>query len=799
MKKLYKNIFVIFLASASVSLSAQPVTFTYTGGVQTYTVPVCVTSITVDVMGAKGGDGVNASVGGNGGRVQGTIAVTPGQVLDIYVGGVGFNCATCGTGGFNGGGGTIAGAGQEAGTGGGASDIRITPYALANRIFVAGGGGGGGFTGPTANGGAGGTLTGGTGATWNGYPGGTGGTQVSGGIGGIGSTWSQPNAIDGSLGLGGSGQGWSGGGGGGGGGYFGGGGGFIGGGGGGSNYADVGATAVTHTQGYQTGNGQVVITPINGVSNPGAITGSATICANGSGNYSIASLVGATSYTWTVPVGSTINSGQGTTAINITAGSTAGNISVTATFPCGTSSPTTLSLSINASPAVTANSTAATVCAGTSVTLTGGGATSYTWSGGVTNAVSFVPLSTLTYTVTGTGANGCTNTATTTVTVNPLPAVVANSTAAAVCAGGSVTLTGSGATTYAWSGGVTNAVSFVPVSTITYTLTGTGANGCINTATTTVTVNPLPTVVANATTTSVCAGSSVTLTGSGAATYAWSGGVINAVSFVPLSTLTYTVTGTSAAGCVNTATITITLHSLPTVVANSTAAGVCTGASVILTGSGAIYYSWSSGVSDGISFVPVSTATYTVTGTDANNCTNTATTTVAVNPFPVVTATASITTACFNDGAISLTGTPISGTWSGPGVTSSSFTPSLAGVGAQTATYNYTDANGCSSVATVVITVNFCTGLVDQTLSNGINIFPNPNNGTFTIAVDANVGDLTMEVTDMQGRVVYSSIENNVHSGFEKQISLDTQSSGLYFLRIIANGEQKIQKISVQK
>ena len=160
---------------------------------------------------------------------------------------------------------------------------------------------------------------------------------------------------------------------------------------------------------------------------------------------------------------------------------------------------------------------------------------------------------------------------------------------------------------------------------------------------------------------------------------------------------------------------------------------------------------------------------------------------------------ATTTTACLADGSISLTGTPAGGTWSGPGVTASSFSPATAGVGAQTASYSFTDANGCSAIAAVVITVNACTGVVDQTLSNGISIFPNPNNGTFTIAVDANVGDLTMEVTDMQGRVVYTSVDNNVHSGFVKQISLDTQASGLYLLHIIANGEQKTQKISVQK
>ncbi|MBK8143748.1 MAG: hypothetical protein IPK62_01490 [Bacteroidetes bacterium] len=291
-------------------------TFNYTGAVQTFTVPAGVTSITVDVSGAKGGNGVNLSVGGNGGRVQGTIAVTPGQVLNINVGGMGANCTVCATGGFNGGGGTIAGAGQEAGTGGGASDIRVTPYALANRLFVGGGGGGGGYTGAAANGGAGGGLVGANGQTWNGYAGGTGGTQVAGGIGGPGQG-GQPNAINGSLGLGGAGQGWSGGGGGGGGGYYGGGGGFIGGGGGGSNYANPIATGVVHSQGFQASNGQVIIsytpaaqtcpsptrTPVTVTVNPVAATPNpvtatpATICAGATSQLNSTGAVGSTQ-TW---------------------------------------------------------------------------------------------------------------------------------------------------------------------------------------------------------------------------------------------------------------------------------------------------------------------------------------------------------------------------------------------------------------------------------------------------------------------------------------------------------------------
>ena len=53
---------------------------------------------------------------------------------------------------------------------------------------------------------------------------------------------------------------------------------------------------------------------------PGAISGSTTVCANTSNNYSIAAVPDATSYTWTLPSGWTITSGAGTTTITATAG-----------------------------------------------------------------------------------------------------------------------------------------------------------------------------------------------------------------------------------------------------------------------------------------------------------------------------------------------------------------------------------------------------------------------------------------------------------------------------------------------
>ena len=62
-------------------------TFAFTGGAQTFTVPAGVTSITVDALGAEGGGSESGAVGGRGGQASATVAVTPGEVLQIIVGG----------------------------------------------------------------------------------------------------------------------------------------------------------------------------------------------------------------------------------------------------------------------------------------------------------------------------------------------------------------------------------------------------------------------------------------------------------------------------------------------------------------------------------------------------------------------------------------------------------------------------------------------------------------------------------------------------------------------------------------
>lgn len=260
--------------------ASQSQTFNYTGAAQTWTKPIGVTSVTIDLMGAEAGRSTDDgyAIPGKGGRVQCTRAAGAAEeTWNIYIGGKPGNT---GLGGFNGGG---AGEGIANGHpgGGGASDIRVGGTALSNRVVVAGGGGG--HQQASSNGGAGGGTTGGAGVstqcgtcpnTPNGTPG-QGGTQAAGGAGGTGAP-SIPTANAGTLGNGGAGGAGGGGAGGngpgGGGGYYGGGGGqgeyddgvenfhMGNSAGGGSSFTDASCSGVVHTQGHQSGNGQLVLT-----------------------------------------------------------------------------------------------------------------------------------------------------------------------------------------------------------------------------------------------------------------------------------------------------------------------------------------------------------------------------------------------------------------------------------------------------------------------------------------------------------------------------------------------------------
>ncbi len=278
----------------------------------------------------------------------------------------------------------------------------------------------------------------------------------------------------------------------------------------------------------------------------------------------------------------------------------------------------TANVTVSALPLPTLSVNSGTVCALKTFTLNPSGASTYTFQGGS----AFVsPGSTTTYSVIGTNSNGCVSTSfiTSTVTVIPLPVISVNS--YSICLGQAFTLVPTGANTYTFQGG---SAVVSPTITTTYTVAGTSNVGCTSSvaATSTVTVVGLPIISVNSG--SICPGNSFTIIPSGANSYTFEGG--NAVVNPTVNT-NYTVTGTAATGCVsqNFATSSVSILPLPNVSATSSGT-MCVGQTATLTASGAQTYTWNnSSPTTTLLITPPFTSIYSVTGTDINNCVNTAT------------------------------------------------------------------------------------------------------------------------------------------------------------------------------
>lgn len=831
-------------------------TFSYTGGVQTFTVPQGITSLNITCYGASGASGVGAGAGtgGLGAMSTGNLAVTPGQTINIFVGGAGSNAG----GGWNGGGNPGS---PEAGGGGGASDVRANGTLPANRVITAGGGGGGGAAGcsiPYAGGNGG---AGGGGLGFNGANSPTGGAGFGGSIGvgglqgpGCGSFVGAPGTVP----NGGAGQAIgcvavpSGGGGGG--GYVqggGGGGGSLGttlcsgndkggGGGGAGGTSDVsGVTNTVSTPGVNSGNGQVVITwngsptscasgtrtPVVVTVNPiPTITASptaTTVCPNIpitlTGN-------GGATYVWNGP--QAIQDGVPFPAI------TSGIYTVTGTSAAGCTSTATAVVNVY-NVTVTANATPATnVCVGTPVTLAGGGAVSYVWSGGVSNGVSFVPpLGTNTYTVTGTDANGCSKTSTITINVNANPAAptaVASNPASLCLPGGPIQLTGTApGSTINWyttpTGGTLlgNSPSAGNYSTTLSTTTTyyaeatlTGVNGCLSTTRTPVqvVVNPLPNVTASPTNAQGCNNVNVSLNGGGASTYTWAGpqSIQNGVPFIATITGTYTVTGTDVNGCTATATAFVQVNPLPNVTASANpGTSICQGDAVTLSGSGANTYIWSGGATNNVPTIPATTTAYTVTGADAIGCTKTATILITVNPAdnPIVAVNSNPSVAIVGMNTSFIATVPMSTPsyqldwYKNNTFFTTTFNPtnSISFVPASPADSVYaimTPLSGCYNpdfIKSNSVLIRFTSDIAGVDVPENFLVYPNPSTGLVYLK-GTQVGD-ALSLTDLSGRVLWQQTLKGLN---EESMDMTNYTPGVYFGRIVRDGKLWVVKLVKQ-
>lgn len=484
--------------------------------------------------------------------------------------------------------------------------------------------------------------------------------------------------------------------------------------------ATISATGVV--TGLTTGTTTISYTVTNSVGCTGVVTANvnvnalpvATITPSGS-----TTICQGSSVTLTASAGSLYLWSNGLQTSSITV-STAGNYSVQVTNAAGcvtTSAVTAVVVNPLPIATITANGPT-TFCQGGTVTLTASAGSSYLWSNGATTSSITVNASGC-YSVTVTNANGCSATsACTQVTVNALPvASISSLNGTSFCQGGSVTLVSTPGSTYAWSNNLTTQSINVTASA-NLTVTVTNAAGCSSTsAPFAVTMNPLPTATITAGgPLTFCQGGSVVLTAGGGTSFAWTNSTSTASSITVSTSGVYTVTATNANGCSATsAPVTVTVNALPVVAAIAGSNDVCVGSTTILTNatSGGVWSSSNasaatvsaSGVVTGVA-AGVATINYTVTNT--SGCVTTSSLVINVNAVPVNIPIGGPNTVCVGS-TITNFANP-GGVWSSSNVSIATVAQNgiITGVAAGTATISYTITNaaGCSSTVTKVVTVN---------------------------------------------------------------------------------------------
>lgn len=407
---------------------------------------------------------------------------------------------------------------------------------------------------------------------------------------------------------------------------------------------------------------------------------------------------GGTNYVW--------STGETNPSIIVTPlTSTTYTVTVTNDFGCETTASKFVVVNASVPVVITGNDV---ICLGDATTLTASGGLSYIWSTGETTpSITVSPAMSTTYTVTATDDSGCDGTASVTVSVNGTDNAVTILGQDSICIGSTTELTavlnGGVAVSYEWSTGETTETIIVTITEPqTYSVTVLDANGCVSVATKTVYPYDLPIIVISGDV-EICIGSSTTLTASGAEMYVWSTGDTTAtITVIPADNTTYTVTATDINGCVNTAEATVTLLPLPNISIVG-ADSICVNTTVDLKALGGVSYVWSTGdTNDFISVSPITSTTYTVTGTDSNGCSNVAEHTIHIYNQDPVTISGEFEV-CAGESVMFTASEGVDYQWSS-GHTTREVT--LVFTDTTEISVTVTDVHGCIGIATVTINVD---------------------------------------------------------------------------------------------
>ncbi len=451
-------------------------------------------------------------------------------------------------------------------------------------------------------------------------------------------------------------------------------------------------------------------------------------------------------------------------------------------------------------------------------------ATAYSWSfGDSETSTEISPMhqynTSGSYIVTLTATNemtGLTNTfsATVVVTISDVTASITPLSNTTFCQGEAVNLSANAGANLTWQwqrngNNLTGATSQQFSATVagTYTVVVTNSAGC-SAVSPGVQVSVLAYPVASISPSgnvAVCEGQSVNL-GAGTVanlTYQWqlNGGNIGGAtsSTYPASAAgDYVVVVTNGSLCTATSSaVNLQVNPLPNVLATASDDTICEGTSTTLNGTGAQDYTWQPGNLQGASIevTPSQSTVYTLTGVDQNNCTNTATVEITVNPNPTVDLGESVTIC--EDATLTLhAGAGFASYLWSTGATSEEITVDAGGVYSVTVV----DQNGCSGLDEIVITEMVCNA-TNNTLNNSqVQLYPNPNSGSFMLSIDSEVtGDLILEIVNPLGQVMTSVETTKANRVFQYDFALPDLPATVYLLKIRLDGLMGWKKFVVER
>ncbi len=510
---------------------------------------------------------------------------------------------------------------------------------------------------------------------------------------------------------------------------------------------------------------------------------------------------------------------------------------------CGNSSCQQVTVNVDQVPTVDAGP-AQTITSGTSTTLNGtvsGGTTpySYLWtpsasiSGSNTiedpTTTNLTATTTYTFSVTA-GACSATDQVTITVTGGPL---TANPTATpdTICAGSSATITanaggGSGTYTYSWTSSPagftsTNASETVsPTVTTTYTVAVNDGSNTVNESITVI-VNPTPTdpTAVSASQTTVCSGDAVTLsyTGGTGTTFNWftssCGGTLigsgNNFTVNPTTNTTYYGRWENSCGVSNCEQVAVTINPAPTapisVSANPTT--VCSGDAVTLSytgGSGSTFNWFTSscggtavGTGNNITVNPTTNTTYYGRWENSCGASTCEQVQVLINAAP----TADFSFVDNGNLTVDFTSLATNATiwnWNfGDGNTSTQTNPShtYASGGTYNVTLEVDNANGCGPVSTTKV-VDVIVSVFDNTNTDFVNVYPNPNNGQFNILINSQEKeDIIINIYNINGQKVLTKQITKTSGEYNYNLNANNLANGVYNLQLIR--KEKVNNYSI--